>query len=469
MMSKSITIRMVAATIFLVALVTITFSLLFLFQLEHALVEDFDRQSTSLTENLALNAELGLLLEDEETLTALGNNLLTEESITEIRFLDRDNQVLVALEKPQSSKDYLVAFSSPVRLTRQVSEFDLFVEPVFRNGERYELGTVEVVFSQARLQHLIKELQHRIYFFACIGLIAGGILAYYLSWVTLKPVKRLAQASREIAGGNWEMRVQESGNDEIGQLTRDFNAMTESLVKKRQELQESYQELARQERLAEIGRFSTIVAHEIKNPLGIIKGALNILAKPGGSLNTKETMLCYIDEEVTRLNHLAEEFLDFARPPTPKKERVELWEIVNKAKALTEARENKGKEVTVTIPAPSTSAPILGDKNLIFQALLNLIENSIDACAEQVIIAISLHTNDEGTSLTLSDNGSGISKEDREQIFEPFFTRKEKGTGLGLSIVKKIVEMHQGRIVCEERHTEGACFTVWLPKAPDPE
>ena len=100
---QSITTRMVAAIILLVALVTITFSQMFLFQLKHALVEDFDQQSTSLTENFALNAELGLLLEDQEDLEALGENLLAEESVAEIRIFDREGRALIELKKPQRS------------------------------------------------------------------------------------------------------------------------------------------------------------------------------------------------------------------------------------------------------------------------------------------------------------------------------------------------------------------------------
>ena len=425
MIFKSITLRMVAATIFLVALVTITFSQIFLFQVRHALNDDFERQSTSLTENLARNAELGLLLEDHESLNKLGETLLAEETVTQVRFRDRNGNVLIALDKPLSRNAFLVTFSSPVRLTRPVGEFDVFSEQVL---DPYELGVAEVVFSQARLQRLIEKLQRRIYSFALIGIIVGGIIAYYLAWVTLKPVKRIAQATKEIAAGNWDMRVAESGDDEIGQLTRYFNVMAESLVTKRKELQESYHQLAKRERLAEIGRFSTIVAHEMKKPVGYYQGRTQHSCKTGRVVKTKETMRGYIDEEVTRLNHLAEEFLEFARPPIPKKDRFELRETVNKAKALTEARKVEGKEVAVTIAGCDEDSVVFGDKNLIFQALLNLIGNSIEACSDQVSITMSLHANDTGTVLTITDNGPGYQrKEDREQIFEPLFHKKREG------------------------------------------
>ena len=115
---KRLTTRMVAATTFLVALTTITFSQIFLFQLKQALVEDFDQHGKSLTENLALNAELGLLLEDRDALTALGQNLLKEEMVEAIRIVNQNDQVMVDLQKSAASEQVLTAFSSPVRLTR---------------------------------------------------------------------------------------------------------------------------------------------------------------------------------------------------------------------------------------------------------------------------------------------------------------------------------------------------------------
>nr|MBP7323316.1 HAMP domain-containing protein [Deltaproteobacteria bacterium] len=463
---KRLTTRMVAATTFLVALTTITFSQIFLFQLKQALVEDFDQHGKSLTENLALNAELGLLLEDRDALTALGQNLLKEEMVEAIRIVNQNDQVMVDLQKSAASEQVLTAFSSPVRLTRQKSEFDVFVDQQSGKGELRELGSVQVVFSQERLISLTQKLQRRIYTFALIGLIPGAIVARYLSWITLKPVKRLVRASKEIAAGNWQMRVRESGDDEIGQLTRDFNVMADSLVKKRQELEESYRELARQERLAEVGKFSTIVAHEMKNPLGIIKGALNILAKKGGAPETKEIMLSYINEEVTRLNQLAEEFLDFARPPAPHKENFDLCETVHKVKSLFEVQTWDGKEVRVTVSSNAERALVNGDKNLLSQVLLNLLGNSVDACAVQACIEVSIQTSLDGTTLVVADNGIGVSEEDREQIFEPFFTRKEKGTGLGLAIVKNIIELHGGHIHCQQSGSGGACFRIWLPAHP---
>lgn len=459
---KSLTSQMVLATTSLVALLTIAFSQMFLYQLEQALTNDFDRQARSLTENLALNAELAMLLEDRESLVALGQNLLREESVESVRIEDREASPLVVLKKDAAKKERHKIFSAAVVLSRPKDELSVYL-PDRREAERNALGIVEVAFSQEMIRDVMKKMKWRIYSFSFLGFLISGALAYYLARVVLNPVKRLAQATEAIAAGNWEMRVEESGNDEIGQLTRDFNLMAASLENKRRELEESYRELSRQERMAEIGRFSTIIAHELKNPLGIIRGSINILAKRKGDKETQETMVKYINEEVTRLNHLAEDFLAFARPPQPKKEQVDLKELTHKLKALTEARWGEEKKVALHIEAPGDPVTAFADKNQIYQALLNLVDNAIHSSPDGEMVTIGLGSDDKGVKVSVSDNGAGVKAELREKIFEPFFTLKEKGTGLGLSIVKRIVEMHDGTLTLGESAEGGACFTMCLP------
>jgi signal transduction histidine kinase len=460
---RSITTRMVLATTLLVTVATLTFSQIFLLQLRQALIADFVRQGQSLTENLSLNAELGLLLEDRDAIEQLGKNLLTEDMVTRVTIRANQGNIAVDMRKKDAEGQSQV-FTANVMLSRPKEELSVFLADPQRRETQF-LGVVEVAFSQKRLWEIIETMKRRIYTFSLFGLLAGGSIAFYLSWVILKPVKRLVHASKAIADGNWEMQVEESGDDEIGQLTRDFNVMAGSLVNKRRELEESYRQLARQERMAEIGRFSTVVAHEMKNPLGIIRGAINIMAKNDTADDTRHTMVKYINEEVTRLNQLAEEFLIFARPAVPNMGPINLIEAIDKLIALTEARLDDGKGVGIRLEKPEmANLTICGDKNQIFQALLNLVENGVQSSPEGGVVTIGVESQEEGVRIVIADNGPGIREDDRERIFEPFFTRKEKGTGLGLAIVKRIVDMHGGTInICPSK-SGGACFIIWLPK-----
>jgi signal transduction histidine kinase len=430
------------------------------------LLQDFNRQGRSLTENLALNAELGLLLEDEESLQALGQNLLKEDTVQRVRILNADGKTVVDAGKDGGTAVATRRFLASVVLSRPQDDLSVFMYDRRKAGSR-ELGSVEVTYSQKKLIRITKRIKRRIYTFAFFAFLVGGVLACYLSWIILKPVKRLVQASKAIAAGDWEMRVEESGDDEIGELTRDFNRMAASLADKRRELEESYQELSRQERMAEIGRFSTIVAHELKNPLGIIRGSINILGKKSASQETQQTMVKYINEEVTRLNQLAEEFLVFARPPLPKRERVDLGEMANKVRALAEAQGDREKGVSINVDLDGEHPAIYADKNQLFQALLNLLENGVQSAPKGGVVTITFRAEKDGATIEISDNGPGVKAEDKEKIFEPFFSRKEKGTGLGLSIAKRIVEVHDGRISLCDSSSGGACFTIWLPKGDE--
>jgi len=462
---KSITTRMVLATTILVALGTITFSQIFLLQLRRALLQDFNRQGRSLTANLALNAELGLLLENKEALEALGQNLLKEDTVKRVRIRNADGEIVADVGKDDEKAEPTKPFLAPVVLSRPEDELSVFTDER-KELQDQALGSVEVTFSQKKLLRITNKIKWRIYAFAFFGFIGGGILACYLAWIILKPVKRLVQASKAIAAGDWEMRVEESGDDEIGELTRDFNRMAASLASKRRELEESYRELSRQERMAEVGRFSTIVAHELKNPLGIIRGSINILEKGSVSKETRQTMVQYINEEVTRLNQLAEEFLVFARPPLPRREKVDLGETANKIKALAEAQGDREKGVSLKVEVVGERSTIYADKNQLFQAVLNLLENAVQSSPKGGMVTITFQTEEHNATIEVSDNGPGVTAEDKEKIFEPFFSRKERGTGLGLSIAKRIVESHEGKISVCNRASGGACFTIWLPKEP---
>lgn len=457
---------MVLSTTLLVALITITFSQIFLYQLKRALIHDFNRQGESLTANLALNAELGLLIEDMEGLEALSQNLLKEDTAQQIRVKNHEGKILVNVKKEGIGENQQKVFVSKIMLSRPEDELSVFMGKQ-KEGEIFQsLGEVEVIFSQKKLFEIIEKIRRRIYMFALLGLMFGGITAYYLSWIMLNPIKRLVNASKAIASGDWTMRVEKFGNDEIGQLTQDFNQMAASLEKKREELKKSYQQLAHQERMAEIGKFSTIIAHEMKNPLGIIKGAVNISAKKDVPKETKDTMVKYINEEVTRLNQLAEDFLVFARPTPPQRKIIAVIEMVQKLQTLTEFRDDEEKGVKIIIESKAENNFIYGDKNQIFQALLNIIENSVQSSPPGGEVNIAFRGKEKGVTISISDEGPGIKVKNREKIFEPFFTQKEKGTGLGLAIVKKIVEMHDGKITVGENKTGGACFEIWLPQQP---
>jgi two-component system, NtrC family, sensor histidine kinase HydH len=256
--------------------------------------------------------------------------------------------------------------------------------------------------------------------------------------------------------------------------TRRYQMLAEELAKANRELERAQAEARRSERLAALGQLSAGLAHEIRNPLGIIKGSAEMLNQ---RVRTAEPLIAelagYISSEVNRLSALVSRFLDFARPLRIETRAHSVSEIVDGALRAVAATWN-GPEIKIERRYDRDLPPAAVDENLCEQVFVNLIQNAYDAMRETagklvVSIANVVRGDRRGIEVRVSDSGPGIPVELREQIFNPFFTTKKSGVGLGLSIVSKIVDEHRGSIELVSdpvRSREpGACFVIFLPLA----
>jgi len=434
-------------------------------------MDEFIKRGNSLIKNLALNAELEILIENREALRSLAENLLQEKDVQSVKIRDENKQILVDLSKQdQLSNEYKEALSLTVAKGRDQNISDRFTLP---SGERESvspddeskeiIGHVEVVFSKKGIVDTISGMRRNMFFLAILATTLGCVVALYFSISIVKPVRRLAKATTRIAQGEWETKLPIDTWDEVGQLTDSFNKMSDSLIRKRRELEETYKELAKRERMAEIGNFSMMIAHELKNPLGIIKGSVDIIAKEGVRAKVGRTMVEYIQEEVKRLNRLVEDFLSFARPNPVHKSLVDINQVITKMVTLTPFPEFKGKDFSLKVELSKEIPEINIDEHQIYQTLLNLFSNAIQAIPKGGEITFKTEKSRNGILISIMDNGIGIPDEEKEKVFEPFFTKKERGTGLGLSVVKKIIDNHQGEIKITNREGGGTVFSIWLP------
>jgi signal transduction histidine kinase len=242
----------------------------------------------------------------------------------------------------------------------------------------------------------------------------------------------------------------------------DLERTTKRLTEVYQELQDNFERMERAERLFALGQMSAGLAHEIRNPLASVAGAAGILRR-NTTLGPKDSeCLEIITKECQRLNQLVSNFLDFARPRTPK------YQLIDVATALESVLELAGhavgnqriglrKELFPQLP------PVECDPELLKQVLLNLVMNAIQSmpdCGEVVVSAIPRH---ERMLIQVKDEGCGIKPEDRDRIFDPFFTTKENGSGLGLSVAHQIVEQHGGMLTAEANPGKGMTFSLLLP------
>ncbi|HEX9971896.1 MAG TPA: ATP-binding protein, partial [bacterium] len=223
--------------------------------------------------------------------------------------------------------------------------------------------------------------------------------------------------------------------------------------------------LKQSEKLAAMGQMAASMAHEIRNPLGIIKSTADVLKEKYIDPTKSDELFDYISEEVKRLNHLVNNFLSFAREPKLELKLARIESVIKKAVAAIE-REDPNKTISVNFAHSDELQPFLFDENAIQQVLFNMLINSIQAIDQEGKIAIDLTSvnlkNKHYAKISISDDGPGI-QGDVNKIFEPFYTTKSSGSGLGLAISKQIVEKHGGWIEVESQPGQGTTFRIFLP------
>jgi two-component system, NtrC family, sensor histidine kinase HydH len=278
---------------------------------------------------------------------------------------------------------------------------------------------------------------------------------------------------------------------ESRRLTQRYQDTAERLAETNRRLEQVQAEARRSERLAALGQLSAGLAHEIRNPLGVIKGSAEMLTQKLANADPLATELAgYISTETNRLSALVTRFLDFARPLHADLTPTDISAVLDRA--LNDVAQFwKGAPVRVEKEYQPKLPLVPLDEGLCEQAFLNIVQNAYDAMGAEGggtlrVTAGTSHRNmrdggnTEGVEIRISDSGPGIPPELREQIFNPFVTTKKSGVGLGLSIVSKIIDGHHGSIRIEASNDagtapalkqSGACFVIFLPaaKATDPQ
>ncbi|HTC57143.1 MAG TPA: ATP-binding protein [Candidatus Sulfotelmatobacter sp.] len=256
-----------------------------------------------------------------------------------------------------------------------------------------------------------------------------------------------------------------------------YQELAETLAETNRKLEQAQEEARRSERLAALGQMSAGLAHEIRNPLGVIKGSAEMLHQKLGESNPLASELAgYISSETNRLSALVTRFLDFARPLHVELTPLDITAVLDRALhsvslSLGQAQKDGVVRVERQYEADLPLVPL--DESLSEQAFANLIQNAYDAMSSsggtlRVRAARANSANRDGVEVRIEDTGPGIPAELREQIFNPFVTTKKTGVGLGLSIVSTIVDGHHGTIRVEggkdgsDQH--GACFVVFFPE-----
>jgi nitrogen fixation/metabolism regulation signal transduction histidine kinase len=298
---------------------------------------------------------------------------------------------------------------------------------------------------------------------AVVVAVSGILMAIVLSWWATaritRPVQRLAESAGRVAAGDWGATVEVASKDEIGQLARAFNRMTHELVEQRERLVQA-------ERVAAWRELARRLAHELKNPLFPLQITVENMQRARDKFPEQfdevfregtSTLLA----ELSNLKQIIGRFSDFAKMPAPEIQPVNFNELVTETMRLFEAQLSKARISASVRPDPKLPL-VHADAEQMTRVLRNLVLNAVDAMPQGGTLTVRTIAMGAGVRLEVSDTGQGLTPEECERLFTPYYTTKTHGTGLGLAIVQSVVSDHKGRIAVESEKGKGTTFRIDL-------
>jgi two-component system nitrogen regulation sensor histidine kinase NtrY len=331
-------------------------------------------------------------------------------------------------------------------------------------------GDVLAVLVVANSRRSMVEVQRHIrdiaYGIAGLGIIFAVLASLWIAARISRPIEELAHAAGKVAEGDWETRVDIRSLDEVGALARSFNNMTRQLAEQRERLVQT-------ERVAAWRELARRLAHELKNPLMPLQITVEnmVRAKKLPKKQFDEVFkesTATLQAEIENLKTIVGRFSDFSKLPKPQALEMDAREAVRRVvKLYGPALEEKHIELGTAISAEPL--PILGDSELLHRALSNLVLNAMDAMPEGGTLTVSAVRAREMVRISVGDTGAGLTPEECERLFTPYYTTKQHGTGLGLAIVQSVIADHNGTIAVENVEGGGARFVIGLPLAENVE
>ncbi|HDZ27149.1 MAG TPA: sensor histidine kinase [Candidatus Aminicenantes bacterium] len=326
-------------------------------------------------------------------------------------------------------------------------------------------GILEVNIDYAATVALLQKNQLKGVIIALVSLvILNFVILRLFEKIINRPIFQLKDKMKKVQEGDLNIQLSSLKNDEIGSLTQSFAIMVRKLKEANHKIEELFnKQMEKAEHLASIGELAAGLAHEIRNPIAGMKGALEIINEKTDEKDIRKEIFTEILLQIEKINNIIQDLLSYAKPKEMSVNLVDPNECVKNAMKLA-APQISDKDIHFRFKGLENGTPAYIDADKIQEVILNLMLNSISAINKKGHITIDLRErNKRGLEIILSDNGKGIKKEILSQIFNPFFTTKKRGTGLGLSICKKIIMAHKGSIEVKSQERKGTTFTIRLP------
>lgn len=349
-----------------------------------------------------------------------------------------------------------------VHWSKNIADSERFHTLTLRNQLKTPIGLLMVGASRREMVVLQRQLRAIALLVMAIGILIAVLVSGWIAARITRPVEALATAARDVASGKWDTRLEVSSRDELGELAATFNTMTRELLDHRDRLVQA-------ERVAAWRELARRLAHELKNPLFPLQITVENLVRarelPPAEFEevfseSTTTMLA----ELRNLKTIIGRFSDFSKMPRPQFQRVDVNEIVRNVMKLHEAQfKGAAKPIEVATDLDGDVGVIDADPELLHRVLANLMLNAMDAMPEGGTVTVRTRAAGERVTIEVSDTGMGLTPEESERLFTPYYTTKQHGTGLGLAITQSVIADHHGTISVQSSRGHGTTFHIELP------
>ena len=469
----------------MIGTITAVFISYFYTKSQRNIIKSSSEQTVNLIGEVIENSILETMMEGQsDKVQAILENISTSQHIKKLRILNSEGVILTSSIANENGNQIgedeskrLDTFLSDRNSGRQlpfeshdfIQEFRLIYNSkeclTCHDSNKDILGVLEMNFDYSSVFSIWKKNR-------TLGIIISLAALTILTLIILRlfekiinrPIFNLKNRMKKIQEGDFSAIVPITKDDEIGDLAKSFNIMITKLEEANNRIEELHgKQMEKAEHLASLGEIAAGLAHEIKNPIAGMKGALEIIHNKTDDSDTNKEVFKEVLIQIDKIDQIIQDLLRYAKPKELNIREVPFEECVDHAVKLAQMQvKNKNIQFHVSSTEKSIYACLDADK--IQEVLLNLILNGVAAIPEKGTITINITVqNNKDLLISISDNGTGIKKEFLSQIFQPFFTTKSQGTGLGLSICQKAIAAHSGTLEVESEEGKGTTFTILLP------
>ena len=476
--------------IFVVLILTLVVgtSSYFHLQIQYNQLMDISREklrdlAETIENSIKTSMQAGKSDEVKSILEAVG----TLSDLEKVRIFSRDGIVLVSSQPGERGRKVdahdLEAFHeqrfSTVYHTKNLERPNFYiVKPIMNEPACYPChgnnpnqinGILDVEVSMEKVHQRVSTLRKFMMTSAAATLTALVLaILYLMSRLVSNPIRKLITTMRKAETGDLSVRVEPDKTLEFNELGQNFNSMISKLEKAQEDLKHLHEEqMERVDRFATIGELAAGIAHEIKNPIAGIGGAIQVLTDELAPGDHRREIFAEILNQIDRIDQDVKDLLSYARTAKPTLAECDINKVVQQVLFLVRDRAAQ-QQVHVDVKFDESIPKIEIDDKQIQQVLVNLTLNGIQAMPEggTLTLATGLHNNADGpqfVEIEVQDSGRGIPPEIMRKIFTPFFTTRHTGTGLGLPISQKIVHQHEGKIEVKSEAGQGTSFKILLP------